>query len=512
MSALLPESLEHHAERLKQVSLRDLFAADPTRDFLIREAAGIHMDASRQLLDAPAFAELMSLEPIVAQARVRLFSGGIVNETEQRPALHPFLRVSRDAPPERMDSELLAQISQQRQRLSAFAAGAEQHWKYVVNLGIGGSDLGARMLCEALPPRPGAPEVRFVSSVDPDELDAVLHGCVAASTLFIVASKTFTTMETRANFQAARNWLEDAGVPSGQCMDHFVAITAAPGLAAEAGFLQDQVFPLWDWVGGRYSVWSSVGLPVVLHAGWETFSEFLDGARHMDEHFVQAAAEENAPLMLALLMVWNHSCLGAASRAVLPYNYRLRTLPRYLQQLQMESLGKRACADGNLREIAAPVVWGGPANDGAHAFFQLLHQGAQSVPIDAIVARADISDERQRLLLAQCLAQLDLLAAGRSAEEVDVVETEAIHRMHPGNRASTLFVLDDLKPSRLGALLALFEHATFAAAALWQINAFDQFGVEYGKRLTEQVSGALSDAEGDVPGHTLGSWFARFRG
>ena len=238
----------------------------------------------------------------------------------------------------------------------------------------------------------------------------------------------------------------------------------------------------------------------------------LAGAHAVDEHFTEAEAESNVPLLLALLMLWNHTFLGAPTRAVLPYNYRLRILPRFLQQLQMESLGKCADAAGELREVAAPVVWGGSANDGAHAFFQLLHQGSQGVPVDAIIARGDLEDARERALLAQCLSQLDLLASGRTAEEVEPAPGVAAgHYVHPGDRPSTLFLMEDLGPRRIGALLALFEHATFATAVLWGINAFDQFGVEYGKRLSRSLAEALEDSSAPVPGHTLGALLDRLR-
>ncbi len=511
MSASLPESLQRHARRLQQTSLRDLFAADAARDYLIRDVAGVHIDASRQRLDADALSALLELEPAVAAARSRLFAGDNINTTEHRPVLHPALRADASGEVEVATEEVRAEFARQQQRLRAFAAEVPTRWKFVVNIGIGGSDLGPRLLCEALPAVPGAPDVRFVSSLDPEEFEAAVDGCEAAGTLFLVASKTFSTIETMSNFVAAQEWLAAEGVPQQEVMEHFAAITAAVGRACEAGISEQRILPFHEGIGGRYSVWSSVGLPVVLHAGWEAFAGLLKGARAMDAHFVNAPPADNAPLLLALLMLWNHSYLGISSRAVLPYNHCLRTLPRYVQQLQMESLGKCACNDGELRDIAAPIVWGGPANDGAHAFFQLLHQGAQTVTVDAIIARVDPQDERRRLLLAQCLAQLDLLASGRREDEVDAAQADVPHYLHPGDRPSTLFLLDGLQPPRLGALLALFEHATFAVAVLWSINAFDQFGVEYGKRLASGLSEALRDSHSDVPGHTLSALFDRLR-
>ena len=507
-----PESLLRHAERLQGIPLRALFAEGQDRSFLCRDIEGIHVDASRQRLDAEAWGELLRVAEQIEPVRSDLFAGALVNTTENRPALHPVLRDPRSEGLVVEGVDILAEVHQQRRRMRQFAQTCAARWQTVVNLGIGGSDLGPRMLCEAFPRAPGAPDVRFASTLDPEELSAVLHGCDAHQTLFIIASKTFTTEETQRNFSAARQWLENQGVGSGEVMEHFAATTAALERAQEGGIDAQRIFPFWDGIGGRYSVWSSVGLPVALHAGWDAFEQLLAGAHAVDEHFREAEAESNVPLMLALLMLWNHTLLGATTRVVLPYNYRLRTLPRFLQQLQMESLGKRADANGDLQEIAAPVVWGGSANDGAHAFFQLLHQGSQIVPVDAIIARPDLEDERERALLAQCLSQLDLLASGRTSEEVEpAAGVAAGHYVHPGDRPSTLFLMDDLSPRRVGALLALFEHVTFSVAAFWGINAFDQFGVEYGKRLSRSLAEALQDPTKPAPGHTLDALLSRLR-
>ena len=508
-----PESLTHHAERMRETPLRALFADGRDRSFLRREVEGIYVDASRQRIDRAAWADLLRMAARVDPARSDLFAGVAVNATENRPALHTALRDPRPEGWVVQGVDLLAEARRQRQRMREFARTCATRWRTVVNLGIGGSDLGPRMLCEAFPRAAGAPDVRFASTLDPEELSAALRDREARQTFFIIASKTFTTEETQRNFAAARRWLADRGVESGAVMEHFAATTAAADRARESGIDARRIFPFWDGVGGRYSVWSSVGLPVALHAGWDAFGQLLAGAHAMDEHFKETESKSNIPLMLALLMLWNHTFLGAPTRAVLPYNYRLRTLPRFLQQLQMESLGKRAGADGELREVAAPVVWGGSANDGAHAFFQLLHQGSQVVPVDAIIARPNLEDERERALLAQCLSQLDLLASGRTAGEVEPpAEVPAGHCVHPGDRPSTLFLMDDLSPRRMGALLALFEHATFSLAVFWGINAFDQFGVEYGKRLSRSLAEALRDPAAPAPGHTLDTLLARLRG
>ena len=499
-----------HAERLRRTSLRELCAPDADRGFLQGEAAGLFVDASRARVDRAAWDALLACAPAVEAARDRMFAGEKVNATEGRAALHPLLRAGAD--PGGALAEDYAATARERERMLAFAQAAAGRWRTVINLGIGGSDLGPRLACEALPARPGAPAVRFASSLDPDELDAALAGCEPAATLFIAASKTFSTVETLANADAARRWLRDGGVAEGGLAAHFAAATAAPERARAAGIGPERIFEFRDWVGGRYSLWSTVGLPIALHAGREAFLRLLTGARAMDRHFREAPAAGNLPLMLALLTVWNHSCLGAASRAVLPYNHRLRTLPRYLQQLQMESLGKSVRIDGSPAEAPAPVVWGGPGNDGAHAFFQSLHQGAQTVPAELIIARPAPDDARARMLLAQCLAQLDLLAWGRRADEAEPAPgIAAAHYAHPGDRPGTLILLERLDAEHLGALLALYEHATCAAAALWDINAFDQFGVEHGKRLTTAVADALADPERPAPGHTLDGLVGRLR-
>ena len=499
-----------HAKRLRQTSLRELCAPDADRGFLQGEAAGLFVDASRARVDRAAWDALLECAPAVEAARERLFAGERVNATEGRAALHPLLRAGAD-PGGDLAGDYAATM-RERERMFAFAQAAAGRWRTVVHLGIGGSDLGPRLACEALPAQPGAPGVRFASSLDPDELDAALAGCDPAATLFTVASKTFATVETLANAEAARRWLRDGGVPEGELATHFAAATAAPGRARAAGIDPERIFGFRDWVGGRYSLWSTVGLPVVLHAGREAFQRLLMGARALDRHFREAPAAGNLPLMLALLTVWNHGCMGAASRVVLPYNHRLRTLPRYLQQLQMESLGKSVRIGGSPAEAPAPVVWGGPGNDGAHAFFQSLHQGAQTVPAELLIVRPEPDDERARMLLAQCLAQLDLLAWGRRAGEAEPAPgVAAAHYAHPGDRPGTLILLERLDAEHLGALLALYEHATYAAAALWDINAFDQFGVEHGKRLTTALADALADPDRAAPGHTLDGLVARLR-
>ena len=509
MKTFPAKRLTRHADRLRQTSLRTLLTAGEDRAFLCREIGGLYLDASRQRLDGAAWKELLTLAPAIEQARDQLLSGAHVNVTEDCPALHTALRDPRPSGPTLNGVDIGAQVHEQLQRMQAFARTASR-WRTVINLGVGGSDLGPRLLCEVLPKAAGAPDVRFVSTPDPQDLRSACQGCDAKQTLFIVASKSFATEETQQNFQAARRWLRDQGVADSQWSEHFIASTAVPQKARAEGFSPAQIFTFWDWVGGRYSLWSVIGLPVILHAGFEAFANLLDGAHQMDRHFAQAPSAENLPMLLGLLLIWNHACLGATSQAVLPYNFRLRTLTRYLQQLQMESLGKSTDVAGQPREVAAPVVWGGPGNDGAHAFFQYLHQSGQIVPVDVVLVQPNVADPRECLLAGQCLAQIDLLAWGQTAEEVGQSrEVNPQHRVYPGGRPSRLLLLERLDARNVGALLAAYEHATFVAASAWGINAFDQFGVECGKRRCRTVADALADATAVAPGHTLSALIKR---
>jgi glucose-6-phosphate isomerase len=497
------DTLRGHAARFAGLHLRDLLGADPQRaQRLSLEAGPLYADISRQRLDDAVLRALEAWAHDCGFERLRadLFAGRVVNPTENRPALHPALRgVGGDA-------TVAAAVAGQRTRLAELAhrlrAGGVAGFRgtpvrTLVCIGIGGSDLGPRLVHDALRPVGGF-EVRFVANVDPDDLDRELEGLDPAATAFAVVSKTFTTRETLANALAARAWLSAAGCPGPALGGHFVGVTAAPGAARRWGIRDDLLLEFWDWVGGRYSLWSSVGLGVAAGCGPEVFEALLDGAAGIDRHFRDAPLAANLPARLGLVSVWNRSFLGLPSQAVIPYAERLRLLPAFLQQLIMESNGKSATlAGGTVSLPTSPVVWGTSGTNAQHSFFQQLHQGPDIVPVDFVIARrsgtapAWDGDDRHRILVANCLAQGAALALGRAPADGD------LHRAFPGNRPSTTLVLPQLDARALGALLACYEHATFTAAAVLGINPFDQFGVEYGKVMASSVEALLAGGPGE---------------
>jgi glucose-6-phosphate isomerase len=451
------QDLAHHADSWRGARLRDLFAGEPARSVqLVAEGAGLRYDYSRQRLGAMTLRLLAALaaERGFAEWREALFSGKPINSTENRPAWHTALRAS-DAPAEVRDSL-------QRAKALATRLRSEKRYKRIVNLGTGGSDLGPRLLADAL--GDGSLDVRFAANVDPRELERALEGADPASTLVVVVSKTFTTQETMANAQAAKGW----GARD------FIAVTANVALAKQFGAAE--IFPMWDWVGGRFSVWSAVGFAAMCAMGADSFQEFLDGGRQLDEHFAQAPAEKNIPMLMALIGVWNSNFLGMATHAVLPYSNALRLLPAYLQQLEMESNGKRVDRAG--REVAyatAPVLWGAEGTVSQHSFHQLLHQGTQVVASDFIELGLDPN------LSANCRAQADALAFGTDDASLPP------YRQYPGNRPSSMLLLEGLTPRNLGKIIALYEHKVFTQGVIWNINSFDQWGVELGKEMAKKI-------------------------
>jgi glucose-6-phosphate isomerase len=448
--------LAHHAENWRAVHLRDLFAQDASRAAqLCAEGAGLKLDYSRQRAGAITVRLLARLaeERALPAWRDALLKGEPVNNTEMRPAWHTALRAGAASPPEVRDA--LARVKDLSEKVRG-------QYRRVVNLGTGGSDLGPRLLADAL--ADGALDVRFAANVDPRDLQRALEGADPASTLFIVVSKTFTTQETMANAAAAKAW-------GGR---HFIAVSS--NVAEAQKFGATEVLPMWDWVGGRFSVWSAVGLAAACAMGFAAFEEFLVGGREMDAHFADAPAEKNLPVLLALLGVWNTNFLGCATHAVLPYANGLRLLPAYLQQLEMESNGKRTDREG--REVGyatAPVLWGSEGTVSQHSFHQLLHQGTQVVPADFIDLNAD------EKLSANCNAQADALAFGTSQPGLPP------HKQYPGNRPSSLLSLGRLDARNLGRLIALYEHKVFTQGVIWNINSFDQWGVELGKQMANRI-------------------------
>src|SRR5215469_297418 len=467
------------------------------------ELEGLHVDFSRNLITSETLKLLEGLAAAgkVADWRKRLFAGEAVNNTEGRAALHTLLRADAGSVPAGLRGQA-AEVRDTLARMRAFTEEIHRFGRFtdVVNIGIGGSHLGPELVVEALKPLAG-PRLRahFLSNVDPMHAARVLKSLDPARTLVVVTSKTFTTQETLANAHAARAWLVQA-LGEEAIGEHFAAVSAAPGKAREFGIRSGRVFAFWDWVGGRYSLWSAVGLPIALSLGFEVFESLLRGAARMDQHFLKTPPERNLPVVLALLGVWYANFWKAASRVVVPYRQDLRLLVPYLQQLEMESNGKRVNRKGApVKYATAPMVWGDVGTNGQHAFFQHLHQGTQLIPVDFIAVLEEESGNRrhQTMLLANCYAHAEALLHGRSLKEArrDGHGVLAPHKTFPGKRPSNLIILKRLDAETLGMLLALYEHRTFVQACIWDINPFDQMGVELGKQLAEGVLRALESGD-----------------
>ena len=512
-------ALADHRAANRDLSIAGL-CADPDRAaaFAI-PACGMVLDASRTAIDARARDLLLALYTASdAPARIAaMFAGEAVNVTENRAALHVALRA--DQGPILVDGrDVLPGVAATLTRMRRFAQGVRDgsYWvsgrpvRDVVNIGIGGSDLGPRMAVRALSPWADGPRVHFVSNVDGADLADVLAGLDPATTLFIIASKTFTTVETMTNARAARDWLEGRVADPAR---HFAAVSSALERTAAFGIADERVFGFEDWVGGRYSVWGPVGLALMIAIGPEGFDDFRTGAAAMDRHFRDTPAQASMPVWLALTGIWHHRICFYPTRAVLPYAQRLAHLPAYLQQLEMESNGKGVTLDGQkLPAPAAPVVWGEPGTNGQHAFHQLLHQGVQVVPCEFILfARGVAAGEEtsQRLLLANGLAQAQALMAGRSVKDIratlpdmdpDRADWLARHRACPGNRPSVTLAAKVLDPHTLGAIIALYEHRVLVEGAILGINSFDQWGVELGKDLALRLTPLLEGAAGAEQG------------
>jgi glucose-6-phosphate isomerase len=497
--------------------LRDLLQDPGRRSRLQAQGAGLTIDFSRQRVNDAVLSALLALadESQVMDQAQAMCRGEPINATEHRPVLHLALRGSHvpnapwgDAISQGVARELLRVcLFAERVRAGQLHGFDGQTITDVVNLGIGGSDLGPRMTSEALRNHrdTSAVRVHYVSNVDAWSLYNVLSGLNPARTAFIVQSKTFTTQETLTLAASARRWLLDAGCSADRMWQHLVAVTAHPELAAAQGYVPENTFVFWDWVGGRYSVWSAIGLPLAIAIGSFPFQELLIGARAMDEHFLSAPAAQNLPLLMAMLGIWNGNFLGASSLNIAPYASALGKLAVYLQQVDMESNGKRTHVDGSPVEVqTAPLVWGGLGIDGQHAYFQLIHQGQHLVPLDFIGVRHErsplpLAAEHHRVVLLNLQAQAEALAVGRSREATeavlrqsglseDEVQRLAPHRSYPGNVPSTTIWMDALTPRTLGALMALYEHKVFCQAAIWGIHAFDQWGVELGKTMAQAIA------------------------
>ncbi|WP_411287676.1 glucose-6-phosphate isomerase [Phenylobacterium sp.] len=501
--------------------ISDLFQAEPERlARLSVEAAGLRLDLSKQpwsLADLDV-ALALARAADVEGARAAIFAGEMVNRSEGRPALHAALRAPDGSQFHAAGEPVSAGIEAQRQAVRAFAEAVRsgqrrgatgEAFEAIVHIGIGGSDLGPRLVWEALKPLSPQIDLRFVANVDPAELAQALAGLDPVRTLVVTVSKTFTTQETLTNAQAARAWLRAELGDAGDA--HLAAVSAAPERAQAFGVPADQVFGFHDWVGGRYSVWSAVGLSCAIALGHQATSGLHAGAAAMDDHFRQAPLAANAPVLLALAHVFNRNGLARPIRAVVPYAQRLRLFASFLQQLEMESNGKSVNAQGRpVARATAAAVFGDAGTNGQHAFFQLLHQGTEIIPVDFIAVREPSEGDpaAQRKLVANAVAQAEALMVGRAEAEVRAelaaagaspaeIEALAPQRAFAGNRPSSFITMDRLDPERLGALLALYEHKTFVEGVLWGINSFDQWGVELGKTLAVRV---LTELEGGPAG------------
>jgi glucose-6-phosphate isomerase len=464
-------------------SLRDLFEAEPNRlARLVVEEAGIRFDFSKTHLSAELVGDFLTLaeQSGLAERRDALFAGAIVNPTEGRAVEHIAER-GQGAP----DSVARAGILRTRMRalIDAIEAEAFGPVRHILHIGIGGSALGPKLLVDALGRGAGRYECRIVSNVDGAALEEAIEGFDPAATLLVIASKTFTTTETMLNARSALQWMEESGVedPYGQV----IALTAAPEKAIEFGVDETRILPFAETVGGRYSLWSSIGFPAALALGWDAFESLLEGAAAMDRHFRFAPLEANAPVLAAFVDRYYSDVRGAETRAVFAYDERLRLLPSYLQQLEMESNGKSVRVDGSpVGRATSPIVWGGVGTDAQHAVFQLLHQGTHLVPVEFVVSVEpgdSLAEDHHRQLLINCFAQGAALMSGKPSDDP--------HRSYPGDRPSTTILVDRLDPATLGALVAFHEHRVFANAVLLGINPFDQFGVELGKEMARALEG-----------------------
>lgn len=535
-------ALRAHWDELSGVRMQDLFARDPTRpERMSLRVAHIFADYSKNLLTDRTLELLLALAAAVdlPGAIRHMFAGERINNTEDRAVLHIALRNRSDRPILVDGENVMPGVNEVLRRLEGFVAAVRGgDWKGftgkritdVVNIGIGGSNLGPLMVCEALRPYQSEDlRVHFVSNVDGAHLAETVRTLDPATTLFVVASKTFTTLETMTNAESARAWLVKALGSEAAVASHFVAVSTNEAKVVAFGIDPNNMFGFWDWVGGRYSLWSAIGLPIALAVGMDRFVALLEGAHAMDEHFRSAALGENLPAILGLIGVWYANFAGARTHAVLPYDQSLRYLPAYLQQGDMESSGKGVTRMGEPVEYTTgPVIWGEPGTDGQHAFFQLIHQGTQMIPADFIApinSHNPLGDHHAKLM-ANFFAQTEALLRGRTQDEARDemraagmsparVEELAPHRTFPGNRPTNTILVERLTPEALGALIAFYEHRIFTQGVVWGINSYDQWGVELGKQLAGVILKELEDgqvsADHDTSTRGLLEYFLRHR-
>ena len=517
--------LHAHCQRQKSTSIAQLFGDDPNRAERFSTRCGeLLFDFSKTSIDAKVWSSLLTLAEgcKVMEKRDQMLSGQKINQTENRAVLHTALRCPNDRALLVDGINVMEEVHHTLNRMRVFSEGVRggqiqtasgDKFTDVVNIGIGGSDLGPEMTSFALSNFHDGPEPHFISNIDGAQATECLAKLNPQTTLVIVASKTFTTIETMTNAVLTRNWMQ-SGAGKQSLRQQFAAVSSNVQKCIEFGLNPDQVFGFGDWVGGRYSIWGPIGLPLMIAIGSERFQKFLNGAHMMDRHFAEAVPEHNLPLQHGLVGIWLHQICGHRSRAILPYDYRLRRLPAYLQQLIMESNGKSVTLDGDdLMLDGATVIWGEPGTNGQHAFFQALHQGTQVVPCEFLVAAIGHEKDTQHhhdLLIANCLAQSEALMTGRgtvhapSRQEAPASEGElSAHRQCPGNRPSITLAYPRLTPFMLGQILALYEHSVFVEGAILGLNSFDQWGVEFGKEMAETLLSSV--AEKKTPDSASGS-------
>jgi glucose-6-phosphate isomerase len=509
------KALEEHHREIASVHMRELFAADPNRfERFSIELEDLLFDYSKNRIDRTTVQLLVELARAsgVSEAAHAMYAGDKINWTEDRSVLHVALRNRSDTPILVDGADVMPQINAVLEHMRTFSEMVRfGGWlgftgrpiSSVVNIGIGGSDLGPAMICEALTPYCNGPRVRFISNVDSTDFVEKTCDLDPAETLFVVASKTFTTQETMTNAHTARRWLVEALGDEAAVAQHFVALSTNREAVEAFGIDPENIFEFWDWVGGRYSSWSAIGLTVALAVGFDRFIELLEGAHLMDRHFIEAPLEDNVPVLMAMLGVWYRNFFGASTRAILPYDQYLRRFPAYLQQGDMESNGKSVDRDGDTVSYrTGPVVWGEPGTNGQHAFYQLIHQGTELVPCDfigVINSHNPVGDHHQKLM-ANFFAQTEALMCGRTATEVErelrgrgapdhEIEALVPHKVFEGNRPTNTILLDRVTPRSLGMLVALYEHQIFVQGVVWRVNSFDQWGVELGKALAGRILG-----------------------
>lgn len=530
--------LEQHCNQLKQTPLSTLMEQDPARYRQCSvEAAGLCLDYSRHLITPDCFSDLLHLaeEATLSRHQEAMFSGEKINTSENRAVLHTALRNRSNRPVLVEGTDVMPVIRKTLQKMRTLCKKIHDgDWRgytgkpirHIVNIGIGGSYLGVKTALDGLRPyHRNELTPHFVVNVDPADMTATLQAIDPESTLFIIASKSFSTLETRVNAEAAKAWMMEQGMPESESHRHFIAVSNNIEKATRFGIKPKNIFPLWDWVGGRYSLWSAIGLIIPLLTSFAVFERLLDGAYTMDEHFRVAPAQENMPVIMALLGIWYSNYFGAQSHAVLPYASDLEAFPSHLQQMDMESNGKRVTMDGQpVTFQTGPVIWGGVGTNGQHAYHQLLHQGTRLIPVDIIAPMVSHNPigAQQNWLFAHALAQSHALALGCSEETVrnelstqgfnqEAINHLAPQKAIPGNKPVSLVVMESLTPETLGALIALYEHKVFVQGVIWGVNSFDQFGVELGKVLGDQIFAQLNgtiECEADDQG--LNPWIHRF--